>query len=68
LRSRFIFSIRAKEEACVADYRDEIAAMLYWLQADIFDRQAANQRLALYAAGDKSWHEKVKIPNSRQPA
>jgi hypothetical protein len=49
------------EESRVADYREEAATMLYWLQADTFDRQAANKRLALYAAGGERRPEKVKI-------
>ena len=37
--------------------------MLFWLEAQLFDWQAVNHRLALFAAGDKRWleTEEVKI-------
>jgi hypothetical protein len=60
---RRLLEIVEDEEARVGDYREEAATMLFWLQAERFDRSAANRRLALFAAGDKRWleTEKVKI-------
>jgi hypothetical protein len=39
----------------VGDFQEEAATMLYWLQAETFDRSATNRRLALFAAGEKCW-------------
>jgi hypothetical protein len=35
--------------------------MLFWLQAETFDRSAVNDRLALFAAGDARWRETEKV-------
>ena len=58
-----LLEIIEDEEARVGDYQEEAATMLFWLQAETFDRSAVNDRLALFAAGDKRWleTEKVKI-------
>lgn len=37
------------------DCYEEVHDFLYWLQVHKFDRRAANKRLRMYAAGDKSW-------------
>jgi len=60
---RRLLEIIEDEEARVGDYREEAATMLFWLQAETFDRSAVNDRLALFAAGEKRWlkTEKVKI-------
>ncbi len=60
---RRLLEIIEDEEARVGDYQEEAATMLFWLQAEMFDRSAVNDRLALFAAGDKRWleTEKVKI-------
>lgn len=50
---RRLLEIIEDEEARVGDYREEAATMLFWLQAETFDRPAVNGRLALFAAGDK---------------
>jgi len=48
------------EEERVGEYREEVATMLFWLQAETFDRSATNRRLALFAAGDTRWRETRK--------
>src|SRR5882762_3736196 len=60
---RRLLEIVEDEEARVGDYREEAATMLFWLEADSFNRSTVNRRLALFAAGDKRWleTEKVKI-------
>ena len=45
---RRLLEIVEDEEACVGDYREEAATMLFWLQAETFDRSAVNGRLALF--------------------
>ena len=52
---RRLLEIIEDEEARVGDYREEAATMLFWLQAETFDRSTVNRRLALFAAGDKRW-------------
>jgi len=49
------------EEEHVGAYREEVATMLVWLQAETFDRSAVNTRLALFAAGDPRWRETEKV-------
>jgi Plasmid pRiA4b ORF-3-like protein len=58
---RRLLEIIEDEEARVGDYQEEAATMLFWLQAETFDRSAANRRLALFAAGDKRWRETEKV-------
>jgi Plasmid pRiA4b ORF-3-like protein len=58
---RGLLEIIEDEEARVGDYREEAATMLYWLQAEMFDRSAVNDRLTLFAAGDKRWRETEKV-------
>lgn len=60
---RRLFEIVEDEEALVGNYREEVVTMLFWSMSDMFDRQAVNHRLALFAAGDKRWleTEEVKI-------
>ncbi len=58
---RRLFEIVEDEEARVGNYREEVATMLFWLEADLFDRQAVNHRLALFAAGDKRWLETEEV-------
>lgn len=41
------------------EYREEAATMLFWLQAETFDRSGVNDRLALFAADDPRWREVV---------
>lgn len=48
-----------EENGRVGEYREEAATMLFWLQAETFDRSAVNTRLALFAAGDPRWREVV---------
>lgn len=43
---RRLLEIIEDEEARMGDYREEAATMLFWLQADMFDRSATNRRLA----------------------
>jgi len=52
---RRLLEILEDEEARVGDYQEEAATMLYWLQAETFDRAATNRRLALFAADEKRW-------------
>jgi hypothetical protein len=52
---RHLLEIVEDEEARVGDYQEEAATMLYWLQAETFDRAATNRRLARFAAGEKRW-------------
>ena len=52
---RRLLEIMEDEEARVGDYQEEAATMLYWLQAETFDRAATNRRLALFAADEKRW-------------
>jgi len=58
---RRLLEIIEDEEARVGDYQEEAATMLYWLQAETFDRSAVNDRLALFAAGDKRCLETEKV-------
>jgi len=58
---RRLLEIIEDEEARVGDYQEEAATMLFWLQAETFDRSAANRRLALFAAGDTRWRETEKV-------
>ncbi|NDY73081.1 plasmid pRiA4b ORF-3 family protein [Desulfobacter hydrogenophilus] len=39
----------------VDDYQEELLEYQYWLHVNNFDRQAVNQRLKQYAAGDDAW-------------
>ena len=48
-----------EENGHVGEYREEAAMMLFWLQAETFDRRAVSTRLALFAAGDPRWREMV---------
>lgn len=48
-----------QENGRVGEYREEAATMLFWLQAETFNRSAVNTRLALFAAGDPRWREMV---------
>ena len=50
---RRLLEIVEDEEARVGDYQEEAATMLYWLQAETFDRAATNRRLARFAAGER---------------
>jgi Plasmid pRiA4b ORF-3-like protein len=52
---RRLLEIVEDEEARIGDYQEEAATMLYWLQAETFDRSATNRRLARFAAGEKRW-------------
>jgi len=58
---RRLLEIIEDEEARVGDYQEEAATMLFWLQAETFDRSAINDPLALFAAGDKRWRETEKV-------
>jgi len=58
---RRLMEIVEDEEARVGDYQEEAATMLFWLQAERFDRSAANRRLALFATGDRRWQETEKV-------
>lgn len=58
---RRLLEIIEDEEARVGDYQEEAATMLFWLQAETFDRPVVNRRLALFAAGDKRWLETEKV-------
>lgn len=58
---RRLLEIVEDEEARVGDYGEEAATMLFWLQAETFDRSAVNNRLALFAAGDTRWRETEKV-------
>jgi Plasmid pRiA4b ORF-3-like protein len=58
---RRLLEIIEDEEARVGDYQEEAATMLFWLQAETFDRWAANRRLTLFAAGDTRWRETEKV-------
>ncbi len=58
---RRLLEIVEDEEARVGDYGEEAATMLFWLQAETFDCSAVNDRLALFAAGDKRWRETEKV-------
>ena len=58
---RRLLEIVEDEEARRGDYQEEVATMLYWLEAETFDRSATNHRLALFAAGDKRWLETEKV-------
>lgn len=58
---RRLLEIVEDEEACVGDYGEEAATMLFWLQAETFDRSAVNDRLALFAAGGARWRETEKV-------
>jgi hypothetical protein len=49
---RRLLEIVEYEEERVGNYREEVATMLFWLEADSFDRPAVNHRLALFTAGD----------------
>ncbi len=57
---RRLLEIVEYEEERVGNYREEVATMLFWLQAETFDRSATNDRLALFAAGDARWRETEK--------
>jgi Plasmid pRiA4b ORF-3-like protein len=57
---RRLLEIVEDEEARVGEYGEEAATMLFWLQAETFDRSAVNDRLALFAAGDARWRETEK--------
>jgi hypothetical protein len=57
---RRLLEIVEYEEERVGNYREEVATMLFWLEADSFDRPAVNHRLALFAAGDTRWRETEK--------
>lgn len=48
-----------EENGQVGEYRDEATTMLFWLQAETFDRLEVNTRLALFAAGDPHWRERA---------
>lgn len=58
---RRLLEIIEYEEERVGNYREEAATMLFWLQAETFDRSAVNDRLALFAAGDPRWRETEKV-------
>ncbi len=58
---RRLLEIIEYEEERVGNYREEAATMLFWLQAEAFDRSVVNDRLALFAAGDVRWHETEKV-------
>jgi hypothetical protein len=58
---RRLLEIVEDEEARVGEYREEAAQMLFWLESNLFDRKAVNNRLALFAAGDQRWLETEKV-------
>lgn len=58
---RRLLEIIEYEEERVGNYREEAATMLFWLQAEAFDRSVVNDRLALFAAGDGRWREMEKV-------
>ena len=62
---RRLLEIIEDEEARVGEYQEEAATMLFWLQAETFDRSAVNDRLALFAAGDTRWRETEKVKRRR---
>jgi hypothetical protein len=47
-----LLEIVEDKDARVGDYREEAATMLFWLQAEAFDRKAVNTRLTLFATGE----------------
>jgi hypothetical protein len=58
---RRLLEIVEDGEARAGDYREEVTTMLFWLEANLFDRKAVNHRLALFAAGDQRWLETEKV-------
>jgi Plasmid pRiA4b ORF-3-like protein len=61
---RRLLEIVEYEEERMGAYREEVATMLVWLQAETFDRSAVNTRLALFAAGPR-WRETEKVSRHR---
>jgi hypothetical protein len=48
---RRLLEIVEYEEERVGNYREEVATMLFWLQAETFDRSATNDRLVVNKQG-----------------